>query len=784
MKTTFKLKSLSFAVATAISTSFVTGVTAQEVDVTADDSELEIIMVTSRKTAESIQDIPLAISAFTAEDIQRRSMEELEDVALNTPGLTFEDFSNGGFGTPIIRGTSQFSVDQLEQNVSTFIDGVYIPRNYALDLGTMDMERIEVVKGPQGALYGANSFMGAINYITSKAEMDELTGGVAVVLGDGGRQDISGNVSIPLIEEKFAVKLSFGLSEYDGDWTNSHPAANEGVSPGTDDTLSGWDKDSFSISFVAAPTDNIDLELAYHTFDSFTEGRAQARLELGDLNCGGTLFFGPLRGYCGELPETPLEFGTDTEVGFRIDPRTYGMDSETDILRASFAMALSENMNLSYQFSNIEGETFSAGISDRSPLTGTDLSVVGGSGFANAFTVLPVGGFDYDSHELRIEYTAESGVYAMFGAFLTDGEDRDTGTAGYFAPLYTENLDPIVEETIAGGARNDFVTITEATALFARVSVPLMDDKLIVALEGRYTDETKDINIEYIDGSTADKYEDSYFTPRFTVDYSINKDQLVYFSAAKGVKSGGLNPEFSGGLEDSEKVYDADKNTTYEIGSKNSLLDGDLRLNAAIYSIDWTDLQVTQAAINGGFFTNSIVGNLGSATSRGLEMDATYAVTSSFTVNAGLALNDATYDDGVISQRLDRSNICDDVVCPADGSIGGNSLPRSSDTQWNIGAQYDGDFDNGMDYFVRADVTGQSEQYMSEANITTIPSRTLVNLRAGMSGDNWSAELWVKNATDEEYVSNAFYIPSPFFIAIVPTWGNQRRMGLTVNYNF
>ncbi|MDO6710324.1 TonB-dependent receptor [Aliiglaciecola sp. 2_MG-2023] len=782
MSITFKVTALSLAIASVMSSSVVSQANAQEV--TNDESGLEVIMVTSRKAVESIQDVPLAISAFSAEDIAKRSIEELEDVAMSTPGLSFEDYSNGGYGTPIIRGASQFSVDQLEQNVSTFVDGVYIPRNYALDLGAMDMERIEVVKGPQGALYGANSFMGAINYITSKADLGGLTGEVGLVVGDGGRRDITGNISVPIIEDKLAVKFNFTNSDYDGDWTNSHPAAQAGVSPGTDDSLGGWDKKTYSISLVAKPTETVDIEMAYHSFDSFTEGKAQSRLEIGDYNCGGSLFGGPVRGYCGELPDTPLEFGTDTETGFLIDPRTYALDSETEIFRASISAELTNNFSVSYQFANIQGETMSAGISDRSPLTGTDLTPFGIPAFLNAFTVLPVGGFDYDSHELRAEYTADNGVYAMFGVYSSDGEDRDTGQTGYYAPLYTDNLDPITEDSLDPDSRNNNITITEATALFGRVAVPLMDDKLVLAVEGRYTDETKKQNITYIDESTADDYEDSYFTPRFTADYSINKNQLVYFSAAQGVKSGGLNPEISGGLEDSEKVYQADENTTYEIGSKNTILDGDLRINAAVYYIDWTELQVSQAAINGGFFTTSIVGNLGSATSKGLELDVTYALTDAITVNAGLALNNAKYDDGTISQRLARAAICDDIVCAANGDIGGNSLPRSSDTQWNIGAQYDGEFNDNLEYFVRADLTGQSEQYMSEANIATLPSRTLLNLRGGVTGENWSAELWVKNATDEEYVSNAFYIPSAYFVSIVPTWGNQRRIGVSAEYRF
>lgn len=746
---------------------------------------LEEIVVTARKVEESLQDVPLSITAFTAEDISSRSLEELEDVALYTPGLSFEDFSNGGFGTPIIRGASQLSITALEQNVSTFLDGVYIPRQYALDVGTMDMERIEVVKGPQSALYGANAFMGAINYVTSKANLEEFSADVGVVFGDDERQDISGEVSVPLVPGKLAIKVAVAATEYDGDWKNEHPDANAGVSPGTDGNMGGWDSDSFSVNLVAQPTDKLNIELAYHSFDVFTETKAQSRLEAGsgDLNCGNSFFGLGGRAYCGELPSSPLEVGTDTKTGFAIDPRSYGLDSETDILRLAFSAALTDDITLSYQFSNIDGEVFSAGQSDRDPLNG---QVFGGSTI-NAFTVLPVGNFDYDSHELRVEFTADSGLYAMVGAFYSDGEDFEGGAGAFLGPL--DNLDPITAQTLIEfpslvANPVDVTTVTEVQAIFGRVAWPLMDDKLILAAEGRYTDESKDVDIVYNVDGPAPPYEDTYFTPRISADYQLNDNQLIYASVAKGVKSGGLNAEIPGDLLVSEREYGPDENITIEIGSKNTLLGGRMKLNAAIYSIDWSDLQVSKAAVNGGFFGRAIVGNLGGATLKGFEFDVTYAPTDSVTLNAGLALNDATYDSGIISQRITRANICDDVVCNADGDIGGNDLPRTSDTQWNVGAQYDGSFGGNFEYFVRADVVGQSEQYVSEINTATIPDRTLINLRAGVSDDHWSAELWVKNAADEEYVSNAFYIASPFFVNYVPTWGNKRRIGLTLGYSF
>ncbi|MFT2092747.1 TonB-dependent receptor [Paraglaciecola sp. 2405UD69-4] len=783
MRTSNKIKTLTYVIASLLGSS--TLVQAQEVTDEAEIDSLEVITVTSRKVSERILDIPIAINAFTKEDIKRKSIEELDDVALMTPGLTFEDFSNGGFGSPVIRGASQFSVDQLEQNVSVFLDGVYIPRQYAVDMGSLDMERIEVVKGPQSALYGANAFMGAINYVTRKADLDVMYGDVEVILGDGGRQDLSGEISIPIIEEKLAVKFTGSVTQYDGDWDNDHPAASEATKYGTDEDLGGWDNQSFGISVVAQPTDALNLELAYNNYETLSENRASSRLSAfsGDLNCGTVAFSIFPKVYCGELPETPLEAGSDTETGFLIDPRGY-IQSETEFLRFSGSYQFTEELSMTYQFANIDGEVFAPGNADRSPLEGT---VFFTPEALNYFTTLPSGNFDYDTHELRFEYTADSGFYAMFGVYSSDGEDLDDGASGYGLPLWSEGIEPIRPNDVPEEQKINLFTKLESDAIFGRISVPLLDDKLTFAAEARYSDEKKvssDTTGEYT-------YKDNFFTPRVSLDYHLTNDQLFYFSAAKGVKSGGINDsvvsdEFFNLLPllDDERFYGPDENITYEIGSKGRYLDGRLDVEAALYYIDWSNLQVSVAAEGATATTSVITANLGSATSQGLELSTTYAITDSLVINAGLALNDATYDDGVISQRVVRAGLCDDIVCSSTGDIGGNDLARSANTQWNFGAQYSGSLSDDMEYFLRADVAGQSKQYVSEINAATIPARTLVNLRAGINNESWSAEFWVKNATDEEYVANAFYIASPFFVDYVPTWGNLRRMGITVSYNF
>ncbi len=754
----------------------------------------DTIVVTARKREESLQDVPLAISAFDADDISKKGLQELEDVALLTPGLTFEDYSSGGFGTPIIRGAAQFSLDSLEQNVATFIDGVYIPRSYAVDAGTDSLERIEVVKGPQSALYGANAFIGAINYVTRKADLDKSYGDVKVTVGDDKRFDVSGSGSIPLVPGKLAIKVDAKHSQYDGDWENDHPAADTYEGQGTEGNLGGWNNQSYGLSVVAEPTDSVSFDFGYRNIQKDVESRAQTRLGAGtsDLNCGNAFFFNPANPkiFCGELPGTPVlpnSTGDLEETGFAVDPRSYA-ETETEILRAAVSIDLTDAISTSYQFANITAETFAPGNADRDALSGTLPFGSAAGSEANFFTVLPAGGFDYTSHELRLDYTSDGGIFVMVGGFRSDGEDRDEGQAGYAAPLYTQSIEPITASDITP---NDNLIETETTAIFAQVDIPLIGDSLSLSAEGRYAwDEItgSDTTGEYV-------YDNSYFVPRVSLDYKLGANNLLYASAAKGVKSGGVNAAvvrpfvFFGpfnALTDEDRFFDDDENISYEIGSKNSFMDGRFLFNAAAYYIDWKNLQVSVTADDASVTATTalITDNLGSATSKGIEVDASFKVTDGITLDGGLALNDATYDDDVISQRIVRAGLCDDVVCASDGSVGGNKLPRSSDVQWNIGAQYDGSLSSDMEYFVRADLAGQSEQFVAELNLATIPSRALLNLRAGVTKGNVSADFWVTNATDEEYVSNAFYIPSPFFVDYVPTYGNKRRIGVTLGYTF
>ena len=220
---------------------------AQDADTSADGN---VIIVTARSRAEDIQDVPLAITAFGEEDIERRGLQELDDVARFTPGFSFEDFS-GGFAQPVIRGQATSRVTALESNVSSFFDGVYIPRSWAVDVGTANLERVEVVKGPQSARYGRNAFSGAINYVPRKASLDgEISGEIEATVGIDERYDLGAFINFS-VNDWFALAGSYNYSSYDGSWENSHPFADLDLpGPGTEGNIGGWDNRSISVSAI------------------------------------------------------------------------------------------------------------------------------------------------------------------------------------------------------------------------------------------------------------------------------------------------------------------------------------------------------------------------------------------------------------------------------------------------------------------------------------------------------------------------------------------------------
>ncbi len=749
-----------------------------------EERAIEAITVTARKREESTQDISLSISAYDEEAIRRRNLGQLEDIAMQTPGLAFEDFSNGGYGLPVIRGATQFYVAQLEQNVSVFLDGIYIPRQYAFDLGLANISRIEVVKGPQSALYGANAFAGAINYISRAPEPDGFAGNLEGTFGNAGRQDYIADINIPLVEDRLAVRLGASSSEFEGDFANNHPNAGRLANARSDGTLGGWEKNAYSVGATAL-LDSVELKLDWRRFETDSEEGPQFVMNRGngDTNCSPTLSGFPVPRpnnalFCGELPVTPVP-GPSGISGLVRDPRNIGMLLDTEMLRGEIDWQFGDRSRIDYIFGNISSDVFSVADSSRDALAGTPNFFVFPPVVENIFASLPTGDFDYSSHELRYEYESDSGFYLTAGIFQLDGEDNDIQV---FQGVPLAGTEPITSVTPRPPTDAEALTETERRSLFGRAELPFADGVFVLGIEARFTRESKEVAERLLRQNF--NFEDDYVTPRLTLDYNLSPERLLYASAAKGVKSGGINISGFPGLLEEERYYAPDENITYEIGSKNILADGDVTLNAALFLIDWSNLQTLTLPTGARTEVATIVTNLGAAESRGVEIAATARLSDNFAVNGGVSWIDATYGGGTRTGRVVQAGVCDGMVCAQDGDVSGKELARSPATQWNMGAEFTGRVSADIDFFLRADFTGQSEMWVSELNLATVSPRRLGSLRAGFGWNDLSLDLWMTNAFDEEYVSNAFFIANQFTVDYRPTLGPPRRYGATLRYVF
>jgi iron complex outermembrane receptor protein len=766
--------SLSAAVAAALLSSTAMAQTAA--------GALEEVVVTSRKQAENLQEVPLAISAMTSEDMEQRQVRDLADIATLTPGLNYEGYL-GGNGTPVIRGAAQARIQDLDQNVSTFFDGIYLPRQYAVSPGVIGLDRVEVVKGPQSALYGRNAFMGAINYVTKKPGED-LRGQVEITAGGDERRDVMAEVSGAIIPGKLFGRIGYAMSEFDGDTKNFHPMANR-VSRGSPGKLGGWDNEAFQARLVFQATDTLEFDLGYYHFDLYAEQPAVRRYQAttGDMNCGTQRANGNFNLYCGELDYRfrPLP-GGGPEVDTYVDPRGNGLDLTSNLIRGHIEWEALDTLKFTYEYGHLTAQAVGGAAADRDPALGSANPLDPTAPRGNLFQITPAGDLNYRSHELRVEWRPVAGLDLMLGYFTSELNDYDTFPQNFGLELMGSAPYDINEPGwfISTRGRNN----VDAQAIFGSASWQATD-QLRIGLEARYAEEEKALVSGPTSFSTTVRTisgDWSQFTPRATVDYKLTDDNMLYLTAAKGAKSGGFNLS---ALVPHQYQFEPDENWTYEIGSKNTLLDGTLRLNGAVFYVDWKNQQVSCSAEGSPINTTppAVICNLGKAEILGFEVDATWVPIRGLSLTAGFSYNDAQYADGVIDQRVRDFGYCDDVVCPSNGYIGGNELMRQSRVQAQLGGEYE--FPVGtLSGFFGGDVGYKSKQYADTMNLAYVPSRQLANLRAGIRADRYDVTLWVKNLTNERYVTASYAVMGAGDVQYTPVQGPQRTWGVTARYKF
>lgn len=547
----------------------------------AQSTALDDMVVTARKRQESIQEVPVAVTGFSQKDLEQRGFIGLEDIAAATPGFTFEAFMTGGaHGNPVVRGLAQQFTTARIQNVSFFLDGVYLQRQSMLNLGMVDMERIEVVKGPQNALYGRNAFAGAVNYVTRRPTGDP-EGYLMAGLGDNDREEYRFSVAGPINEDRTLVgKFTTGFSRYDGHTRNDHPVADaDPIGPNLRGNLGGFDDRTYSLSLDYLPVGPYRIRGSYYRSENTHEtapgysisGVGAARFGLrfddqNDLNCNEatvrdignpSVSHTGFTAYCGELPDYASDIAPRTADGIIVDPRAIGTVTATNVLTLSVEYDLTETLSVHYLYGKTDHESFTdGGASDEDPLAGRGiltnaaLALVDSQNpdaytFANTASSRPNSVLDAYSHELRLDWQFSERLRTSLGAYYSTVEDQEwtelyiNDLCNASSPENIENCNEplafpnhLADETVVtvgvaydqftrqhgGRLRGEWTAFDDSiAALFGSVSYDITDT-LEAALEARYAVENKRIQ----------RFTDSFMlAPGETVTYNPPQDPVL-----------------------------------------------------------------------------------------------------------------------------------------------------------------------------------------------------------------------------------------------------------------
>ncbi|EKE68115.1 hypothetical protein B3C1_17502 [Gallaecimonas xiamenensis 3-C-1] len=718
---------------------------AEDVQKTEDPS-LEVIEVTARRTSENLQSVPVAVTSLSAEQMSQRGVEDLADVQWYSPNTTLQ-VSRGTNSTltAYIRGIGQ--QDPLwgfEPGVGIYIDDIYIARPQGAVMDILDVQRIEVLRGPQGTLYGRNTIGGAVKYVTKKLHGDpELY--VQGTLGSYNQRDFKIAGQMPL-SDTFWAGFAYGTFNRDG--------FGEFKNTGADN----YDKDiqAGRLSLAWYPSD--DLSFSFMADRTWDDSNAKGGYRLTPSLVTGQQPYGNV-------------FDSDTS-----------MPTDNSVETGGEALTITYNINNDWTFKSITAH--------RDGDTDTNIDFDSTSQPALDIPAL------YDDKQFTQEFQLnfDNGNWqAVGGLYYLDGE-----ACGVF-----ETVLGLQGLTVENGGCVD----TKSLAAYAQASFPLAKD-LSMTLGGRYTRDEKDadvyryvyLGIRYphdqpttpfaVQSDFADSATFNRFSPRVGLEYQLSDDIMAYGSYTNGFKSGGFDMRANKSVNpDADAPYDPEIVDTYELGFKAEWFNHRLRTNVAAFYSDYDDMQITvQRAVNNNTDVASQVLNAGKADIKGLELEATLAATDALQIIANAGYVDAEfkrvdYFDPNLGQVTDVSDLW--------------SFANTPDWTGSLLAQYN------LEAFGGDMVVSGGVNYRSKTQIFEVPSMldfgsvTLWNASIAWYKDNWEVQLTGRNLTDKEYRLAGYNfaavrdsngnVTGPGLggeDTIVGYYGDPRTVSLSVGYRF
>lgn len=706
---------------------------AQPAEPAAYQGGLQEIIVTAQKRSENLQNVPIAVTALTAATLDRNRVLSTRDLQFLTPSLVYNQAANNA--QPFLRGIGSDLVGpNLDASVATYIDGVYVSNNSGTVTSLLGIDRVEVLEGPQGTLFGRNAVGGAISIYTLTPGKD-LDAHVTGTYGNFNRTQFTGYISGP-VSNTFSLGVYGGYDHRDTFFHDPNPE-----NPGHELRVGG------RVKAVWTPTETLKLT-------GSAEYSHMRGIEAGALR---------------NIQPDALSYalGGTPNIGKNIYP---GDASEYADYKNQ-AYTLREELDL--------GWSSLVGITAYRHLYGSNANDLDGTGF----NLLADGGVNHSrqlSQELQVLSPSGSPVTWIAGLYFF--RER----TGYYP---TAIISPIIFGPGIGASLTDAQVITKSYAAFGQATVPLdaVTEGMRLTLGGRYTRDEKAFSASgrFVDGTglvgnepqvgPTTVYPDSNahwgkFTPKITLDYKTGRT-LLYATYSRGFKGGAYNiasPADPGPVN-------PENLSAYEVGSKSQFAGGRFRFNTSAYYYKFNNLQVQLVDVTAGGTTR--LQNAGAGEAYGFEGALTAAATHDLTLSGSVALEHTKYTD--------FPNAASEIIQPggnASGSfnVNGNDIQRAPKFVFNLAADYTHKFDSGASIGASAKWYRNSGFFWEPTNRFRQNAYSLVNLSATytLPGDHLSITGFVTNLTNKNYQTILLLTP----VSIDVTDAEPRMYGVTVGW--
>lgn len=702
---------------------------------------LDKVTVTARKREETLQDVPVAVTAFTAETLDKLNVEDLSDLDAQVPNLTiYAARGSNSTITAYIRGVGQSDpLWGVDPGVGLYLDDVYIARPQGALLDVFDVGRVEVLRGPQGTLYGKNTIGGAIKYI-SRPLSKELEGYGSVTVGNYGQRDFKAAIGGGLGgNDALRARLAIADLHRDGFGENIV----------TGDDVSDKKVKAARLNVGAYVTDNLDLQFALDWMDDGSGVRGAKMLK-------------------------PNRFApTQLPLDDRYDVRN-GMANVNDTVMHGMSATVNYRANDDWSFKYVVAQR------DSDTETNIDFDTLQN-------IIADVKAFYSDkqvSNELQVNYDGGGRARGVFGLYSFDGEAGGQVLNNFFNLSFGDTQGTVYTESIAAYADWTFD----------------LTDKWKLDVGARYTDEEKHavvFNQGYLDpqfkrpsGVVVANFDKTKtfknVSPKVSLDYQVTPDIMIYGLASRGFKSGGYNIRAQAtAVPRSAEPFDDEQVDSYEIGSKMALLDQRLFLNLSAFHNKYEDIQLsvfTAYDSNGDGTDDAFFGdftNAGSGTVNGFEVEYQWLPSEHWLISGNLAWLDAKYDEFLYA----GVDIADE-----------QEFTNAPDFSGALNVEYRTDLANGGNLSARVGYSYQSDVVATTEILRSIPAGRagpvtqdgygLVN--AGVIwklDDAWTFSLQGTNLTDKEYRTTGYSLDNALGV-YTGFYGPPRQYTFSVRYDF